>query len=316
LPSITNSRVTRFCRDVLDALGGGKIGFADVGSGGELKAPWALLPAERLTAFDFEPTSSDGKGLPRCISDKTGTAPFYVAHDERASSLHKPLAEFVERYRFDNMLTKKTITVDCVSLDDHFQGRYESVDAMDVNVEGHDYQVLQGAAKLLATGAVKLLKVEFELVPVYAGQGFFSDIDAYLRAKGYVLASIQVDDLLPANARHLHHKGESVWGKALYVPTPERRQARLESILKSDGREAARKELASTVSLYAAAQLLGHLCDALECGEGAGVIDAPEARRLSERLGRAFRWARLESGASRFQDLAASLLRTFRRGRK
>jgi FkbM family methyltransferase len=297
----------------MDVLGGGKIGFADVGSGGKLKAPWALLPPERLSSFSFEPTDAPAGSLPRCVSDKTGTSPFYVAHDERASSLHKPLADFVKRYAFENMLTKKTLTVDCVSLDEHFKGRYESVDAMDVNVEGHDFQVLQGAEKLLATGAVKLLKVEFELVPVYAGQGFFADIDAYLRAHGYALATIQVDDLLPTRTRHLHHKGESVWGKALYVPATARREARLDSILASGGREAARKELAATVALYASAQVLGHLDDAVVHAEKISVISDAEARTLQDGLSRAFRWARVESGADKVGELTSSILRTFNR---
>jgi hypothetical protein len=42
--------------DRFDTLGGGNIGFVDVGSGGYLQAPWMLLPTERLTALDFEPT--------------------------------------------------------------------------------------------------------------------------------------------------------------------------------------------------------------------------------------------------------------------
>ena len=297
----------------MDALGGPPIGFADVGSGGPLKAPWSLLPRERVKPFDFEPTNADGQGLFRCISDKAGPAPFYVARDERASSLHKPLPEFIRRYRFDSMLPAKTLTVDCVSLDEFFKGRYESVDAVDVNVEGHDLQVLQGSRELLAAGAVKLLKVEFELVPVYEGQGFFSDIDAFLRGLGFVLADIQVERLLPANARHLHHAGESVWGKALYVPAPSGRQARLRSLLRSKGRDAARRELGAAVALYAAAQLLGHLHDELAAGEEAGVFGADEARRLREGLAAAFRWARLESGAAKVGELAASVLRTFGR---
>ncbi|MDE2511435.1 MAG: hypothetical protein KGL74_09955, partial [Elusimicrobia bacterium] len=68
-----------------------------------MKAPWSLIPKERITSFDFEPTAADGNGAPRCISDKSGKATFHVAHDERASSLHQPLAEFVDRFRFDNM---------------------------------------------------------------------------------------------------------------------------------------------------------------------------------------------------------------------
>ena len=109
---ITDRRIENFCRFLLNQDNGGrKIGFVDVGSGGDLKEPWSLLPAGLLTTFDFEPTSADGESLPLCISNKTGKAQFFIAHDERASSFHKPLANFVDRYAFNNMLTKKEITV-------------------------------------------------------------------------------------------------------------------------------------------------------------------------------------------------------------
>jgi len=311
LSLITKNRITRFCRDILDTLGGGNIGFADIGSGGDLKAPWALLPTERLTTFDFEPTRFDGENLPLCISNQTRTAPFYVTNDERGSSLHKPLAAFIDRFRFDSMLIKETITVGCLSLDDYFAGRYELVDAMDINVEGHDFQVLQGANKLLAAGAVKLLKVEFELVPVYEGQGYLSDIDAFLRTRNFTLANIQVDDIRPAKVRHLFHKGESIWGKALYVPTQDHIKMRLGYIHSSGGRETARKELASTVVLYAASRLLGHLYDAIEHAEAAAVITASEGQQVREQINHAFRWARLETGMNRLGELVSAVLRSF-----
>ena len=308
-----NHRITRFCRDILETLGGGNIGFADIGSGGDLKAPWALLPTERLTTFDFEPTGADEDKLPLCISNKTGTAQFYVANDERASSLHKPLVNFIDRFRFDSMRTKKTITVACLSLDDHFAGRYELIDAMDINVEGHDFQVLQGANSLLAAGTLKLLKVEFELVPVYEEQGYLSDIDAFLRARDFTLANIQVDDVRPVKVRHLSHKGESIWGKALYVPTQDHIKMRLRYIHKSEGREAARKELASMVALYAASQLLGRVYDVIEHGEAAAIITASEGEQIKEQINQAFRWARLEKGMSRLGELVSAVLGRFHR---
>lgn len=142
---ITDRRIKKFCSLLLkQGNEAGNIGFVDVGSGGELKKPWSLLPAGAVTTFDFEPTVG-GDALPLCVSNKIGDAPFFVAFDERASSFHKPLADFVDRYAFDSMLTKKEITVECTTLDEYFSGRYELIDAIDINVEGHDFQVLQGA---------------------------------------------------------------------------------------------------------------------------------------------------------------------------
>lgn len=308
VPSITDSNITRFCRYVLKQFGGRDIGFVDIGSGGDLKAPWNLLPKERLATFNFEPTHSDGRELPLCISDKTGAAPFYLAKDQRASSLHKPLADFIDRFGFDSMLTKETITVGCVSLDDHFAGRYESVDAMDINVEGHDFQVLQGANKLLTAGAVKLLKVEFELIPVYEGQGYFSDIDAFLRARQFRLANIQIEHVRPAKVRHMYHEGESIWGKALYTPTRAGLTMRLGRRHESEDRIAIRRELASAVALYIAARLPGCAYDVIEYAESTGVMTVSEGRDLQRQIDSAFCWAKLEAGLSRVRGLASSTL--------
>ena len=51
-----------------------------------------------------------------------------------------------ERFGMQSLLSDRTIEVDCTTLDRHFDGRFDVVDAIDVNVEGHDYQVLQGGA--------------------------------------------------------------------------------------------------------------------------------------------------------------------------
>lgn len=310
--SITDKRIRDICSYLLGQDGGGNIGFIDVGSGGNLKAPWSLLPPERLSTFNFEPTDSDVGSLPLCISNRTGTAPFFVAHDERASSFHKPLKDFVDRYGFNSMLTKKTTTVACTSLDEHFAGRYELPDAIDINVEGHDYQVLQGASNLLAAGAIKLLKVEFELTAVYEGQGYFSDIDAFLRARDFRLAHIQVDDVSPVNLRHLFHSGESIWGKALYAPTQARLAKRLSGILNAENIGAARREAASAIALYTAAKLPGYAYDVIGLTEITAIYPAVEAQQLRARVVRAFQWAKQEHRLHRLLGLAWSLVDVMR----
>jgi hypothetical protein len=281
------------------------IGFADVGAGGALKAPWRLLPPECVNKFDFEPTDS---GAPLCISDRSGHAEFHVAIDSCASSLHRPLSEFVDRFGFSGMHTKQTITVDCTSLDRYFAGRYKDVDAMDVNVEGHDYQVLQGAAQLLGAGGLKLLKIEFELVPAYEGQKYFADIDECLRAHQFRLAHIQVDHVRPAKVRSLYHEGESIWGKALYAPTAALLTSQLPDVQHTRGTAAARRELGAGIGLYAAARIPGFAYDSIQIGESIGLLSDAESAWIRHEFERAFRWAKLETGLNRLGNLARSVL--------
>lgn len=307
---ITDRRIENFCRFLLEQYNnGGNIGFVDVGSGGDLKEPWSLLPAERLTTFDFEPTGANGTTLPLCISDKTGTAKFFVAHDERASSFHKPLTDFVDRYGFDNMLTKKEIAVECTSLDEYFFGRYELIDAVDINVEGHDFQVLQGAGKLLADGAIKLLKVEFELIPAYEGQGYFADIDAYLREKDFRLADIQIGRDRPEKVRNVFHIGEPLWGKALYAPTRDQLNSRFAQLHDGGNTAIARKEIASAIALYTSAKLPGYAYDVIEAAEAAGIFSLAEALQLRDRIKHVFCCAKPEEGLRRLAELVGAPFR-------
>lgn len=293
MSNITARRKQRFCHDLLvgsDAV----VGLADVGSGGELKRPWSLLPADYVRKFDFEPTDADGAGLPLCISSRIGRAQLLLARDERASSFHRALPEFAERFGMQSLLSDRSIEVDCTTLDRYFDGRLDAVDAIDVNVEGHDYHVLQGAAHLLQAGNVKLLKVEFELAQVWAGQGWLGDIDGLLRAEGYVLAGIDIDFARPAKVQRYFHRGEPLWGKALYVPGAARWHTMIERL--RTGGSALTQALPKAIAMYVAADLLGHAFDVIDLGAKAGILGRLDAEGIKVRIGTAYRWAKIEHG--------------------
>jgi hypothetical protein len=310
--NITNQRITHFCSSLLEQdKAEEKIGFVDVGSGGPLKEPWSLLPAETINKFDFEPTAGDGT-LPLCVSNKSGKASFYVAFNERDSSLHQPCTDFIARYAFDDMLTKKTIPVECTSLDEHFSGRYESIDAIDINVEGHDFQVLQGASQLLGAGTIKILKVEFELVQAYEGQGYFSDIDALLRKKNFRLAGIEIGYVRSLKCRDVFFQGEPIWGKALYAPTIAAFKQKL-TLTNGNNKASAKREMAEAISLYMAAKLPSYAYDVIDVALTIGLISQPESVKLGIRVAECFRWAKFEARLSRFKRLWISLWNVVKR---
>ena len=159
----------------------------------------------------------------------------------------------------------------------------------------------------MATGAVKLLKVEFELIPVYEGQGYFSDIDVFLRARDFRLAGIQIDFVRPINVRKVFFPGEPLWGKALYVPTIAHSLGRLQQLQSNGDVGAARKEMASSIALYTAAKLPGFAFDEISNAEKIGLIKSLEGDQLRLGLVNAFRWAKAEEGLRRFWRLWHSL---------
>jgi FkbM family methyltransferase len=297
--NITARRKEQLCRRLLTEAGA-VIGFADVGSGGPLKRPWSLLPASQLRKFDFEPTR-ENDGSPLCVSNRVGKSQFFVARDERGSSLHRPLHAFAERFGRQSHFPARIIEVECTTLDRHFDGRYDLVDAIDVNVEGHDYQVLQGGARLLGEGAVKLLKVEFELVAVWEGQGWLSDIDPLMRAHGYILAGIDIERARPANVQRCFHRGEPLWGKALYLPGRERWSALLQRL--GNDPNSVEHAVAKAAALYVAADLPGQAFDIIDMGARAGCRGGVESLRVKQEIEAAYRWARLEYGARELMRL-------------
>lgn len=294
-PSITARRKARLASDVL-ASTRTPIGFVDVGSGGPLKSPWTLLPSAHLRKFDFDPEVVRPAGaLPVCVSDRPGERDFYIASDPRSSSLHPAAAAFVERFGRPELLAREVVRVECTTLDLCFAGRYDQIDVIDVNAEGHDYQVLQGAAALLAQGFPKCLKVEFELMEVWQGQGWFSDLDPLLRAQGYDLAGLEVEYAPTVRAAGIYHRGEPLWGKALYVPGPARwkeRAAATEAAVWGD-------DVRKGVALYTLLDLPGRALDVAVMHESGMDRGAPGREALVSQIKAVFAFARLDSIVAR-----------------
>ena len=215
--SLTDKKVKKFINNLL-AQSGRKISFMDVGSGGELKYPWTLLDTSNLELLAIEPTGSHNE-KPLCVSNKVvDDAIFNVAIDERASSLHKPSQDFMDRFkRWKTMEVKEAIPVRLTTIDELAKEKMTTVDLMDVNVEGHDYQVLEGGTDFLTDNWVKVLKVEFEIADAWEDQKYFSDIDGFLNQLGYVMEDIELNRRKPTVVEHLHFNGELLWGKALYT---------------------------------------------------------------------------------------------------
>ena len=164
---------------------------------GPLKYPWSMLSRDQVKKFDFDANPDAAGGGDACISNRAGKGTLHIARDPRSSSLHLPSEEFMQRFGHDDMRVVREIPVRLETVDRLFDGRANEIDLIDINAEGHDLMVLQGARDILAAGLVKLLKVEFELAAAWEGQGYFGDIDEFMRGQGYVLADLQIR-LLPS----------------------------------------------------------------------------------------------------------------------
>lgn len=303
--NFTNRRKAGLCRSVLGRISSSLV-FVDVGAGGPLKHPWTLLPTEKIEKVDFEPEKlGKTSELPLCISNEPMEKPFYIARDPRASSLHEASLAFVDRFRQDGMLMARTISVRCVSLDEFFSGQYERVDFLDINVEGHDFQVLQGSERLFQTAFIKAVKIEFELAAAWQGQGWFGDIDAWMRRHGFELIDIEVGRIRPACVQRLYHPGEPVWGKAFYVPGRIAWEQRKNSI----DPKALIDDVLKAVVLWTILDAPGRAVELLdELPSGLLPIDS---ELLQREIAKVFRYARADAVTSSAVHIAQRLVKRF-----
>jgi hypothetical protein len=177
------------------------------------------------------------------------------------------------------------------------------VDALDINVEGHDFQVLKGAPQLLQSGGVKLLKIEFELIGVWEGQGWLGDIDRLLREYGYALVGMEIERARPVKAQRYFHRGEPLWGKALYAPSPERWHDMLQRHESGSAKNSLEQTLAKGAALYVAADLPGQALDLVELAVPHATCEALQPHNIRTALDFSYQWAKLEYGVGELLHL-------------
>lgn len=122
--------------------------------------------------------------LPHFIGDGTERT-FYQTNCGETSSLYEPNHALTDRFNFLSELAQVvgTSKVQTRRLDDIPE--VASIDLLKVDVQGAELDVLKGAANKLA--GVLLVESEVEFLPTYKGQPLFADVDAFLRAQGFML---------------------------------------------------------------------------------------------------------------------------------
>jgi FkbM family methyltransferase len=105
-----------------------------------------------------------------------------------------------------------------VRLDDLPEVR--GTDYLKLDVQGAELMVLQGAVEMLRS--VLVLHTEVEFIPMYREQPLFADVDAFLRAQGFILhrlaglrsASFKLPDV---EVELVTAVNQAMWAEAVYV---------------------------------------------------------------------------------------------------
>jgi len=111
------------------------------------------------------------------LSNQEGKRRFYInQHSSETNSLLKPANELQDSF----------VDVACSTIDAFAQKLgLEYIDVLKIDVQGTELDVLMGAAAMLETQRIRLIRVEVIFDQLYEGQSFFGDTLHYLTARGY-----------------------------------------------------------------------------------------------------------------------------------
>jgi FkbM family methyltransferase len=198
----------------------------DVGCRDGVRPAWrALEPHALLIGFDPDPAEcarlNEAAGDPAreryeplALGASNGETTLHLARDPQSSSLYPPDARAIGRYpELWRHEPRGTQTIVTSTIDSWAQGvDLAPIDALKIDVQGAELDVLRGAQQRLES--VRVIETEVEFQQLYEGQPLFCDVDRFLRERGFGLWRL----------REIHHcglararRGEPVFGVGDYV---------------------------------------------------------------------------------------------------
>lgn len=210
-----------------------RLKIIDVGamSLGEDKDPYAeLLKSVPCELIGFEPVAEECarlnqtarpgcRYLPHAVGDGT-LQTFRQCNFPMTSSLLEPDTALLGMFHQLAEVTQvvKRTAMPTVRLDDVPEAR--GADYLKLDLQGGELMVLQGAERLL--GELLVVHTEVEFLPMYVDQPLFGDIDAHLRARGFVIHKLSslrgATFKVPGVEVELSSTvNQSMWGEAVYA---------------------------------------------------------------------------------------------------
>lgn len=172
-----------------------QIVLADIGSAGGLHRRWSAL-RNHVTAILFDPldqsTGSDrDRYFPVAIAGSKGQALLHVTRRISMSSTLLPNKALLGRFwdKPGHTTIVKTLEVPTDTLDNVMQSNGIALDAIKVDVQGGEYEILAGARAAFAN-SLFLAEVEVSFFERYAGLRTFGDVVALMRESNFDLIDV------------------------------------------------------------------------------------------------------------------------------
>jgi FkbM family methyltransferase len=185
-------KLSALVRSIPDSL---QIVLADIGSAGGLHRRWNAL-RNHVTAVLFDPLdqstgSERDRYFPVAVARTRGRARLHVTQRVSMTSTLLPNVELLRRFwdKPGHTNIVRTIEVPTDSLDNLMQSNGIALDAIKIDVQGGEYEILTGARSVFAN-SLFLAEVEVSFFERYVGLSTFADIVALMRESGFELIDL------------------------------------------------------------------------------------------------------------------------------
>lgn len=205
----------------------GEVCLLDIGAAGEVEPRWkpfvqflnyvGVEPDERSrsTLLNNKNEFKSYQILPYALAAKNQMLNFKLCREPRVSSLYEPETKFLSRFpnaeRFDIV---EKISTDCFSLD---SVDVPDVDFLKIDIQGAEYDVIEGASSCMSSALGLELEVEF--VELYKDQPLFGDVCKTLSQRDFEFIDFVNLCRWERNAHSGY--GQCVFGDALFLRSPE-----------------------------------------------------------------------------------------------
>lgn len=134
--------------------------------------------------------------VPKAVTKESGFFEFFETSAVGSGSLLRKGKLATQFYGIEQA---ESFEVESVSLDDFYADFQDSIDVLQIDVQGAEMLVLEGSEEVLKV--TKSIFVEVSQLPdLYESAAIFSDLRSYLEARGFYLALLGLDTNLTGNA--------------------------------------------------------------------------------------------------------------------
>lgn len=237
------------------------IHLIDVGASGGLQKHWRKFE-QYLKVILFEPDKRSYEQLalrnPKrnilinsALHRNKGILDFCLTVKPEVSSIYSPNEVFLKQFpEVERFKVCQTLRMKVDSLDNLLIARnIKDIDFIKLDVQGSELAILEGAEETLKD--VLGLEIEVEFAEVYRNQPLFSDIDEFMRDRGF-----QLFDLKPyywkraCGKNYGGFKGQLIFADSLYFPKLESLKNMIQRIHSEQEKKAKILKAVAIVMLY------------------------------------------------------------------